>query len=501
MSYGRGSGQPLGDAERELVWQAALKMKRATGKLNWSELAKQTGFYRITIKAIVEGQQARPASATATEIAELGFALKEPTQPAVAVASDTQPSIRQSIIEHLKRQPATLAELSLATGRKKSEVLAELETMPSAAEDDAGKWRVREAEPVNVIHADRTKMRLESQVKDLDDKYKEALRQIEETETRFENLLAIKEPISPVKIEADPSNDKGEAVAIVQASDWHVEESVEPATVNWLNKYNLDIAKRRAENYFRNTLKLVRKERQDVTIDTLVLHLAGDTISNYLHPELEESNNLSPIEAIRFVKELFVGGLRLWRDDGGFKKIQVVTSYGNHGRLTHKPRFSTGHKNNLEWLAYHDLSTIFQDDPVIQFQVEDGYFNYLQVYDKLLRFHHGDAIKYGGGIGGLSIPLTKAVHRANQQRKADADFIGHFHQLMPYSRVNKFIVNGSLIGFNAYALRIGASPEEPLQSFHLVDAKRGFTISAPVITENEIGELVKPASTGWRQAA
>lgn len=501
MNNGRGSGQPLGDAERELVWQAALKMKRATGKLNWSELAKQTGFYRITIKAIVEGQQARPASATAAEIAELGFALKEPTQPAVAVANDTQPAIRQSITEQLKRQPATLAELALATGRKKSEVLAELETMPSVAEDDVGKWRVREAEPVNVIHADRTKMRLESQVKDLDDKYKEALRQIEETETRFENLLAIKEPIQAIKIEADESNTRGQAVAIVQASDWHVEESVEPSTVNGLNTYNLEIARRRAENYFRNTLKLIRKERQDVEIKTLIFHLGGDIITNYLHPELEESNNLSPVEAIRFAKELFVGGLRLWRDDGEFDRIQVVTSYGNHGRLTHKPRFSTGHKNNLEWMAYWDLATIFEGDSIISFQVADSYFNYLEAYGRVLRFHHGDAVKYGGGIGGLSIPLTKFIHRANQHQKADADFIGHFHQLMPYSRASRFIVNGSLIGFNAYALRIGASPEEPLQSFHLLDAKRGFTISAPVIVENEIASQVKAASVGWRQAA
>lgn len=92
LNNGRGSGKPLGEDQRELVWQAALKMKRATGKLNWSELAKQTGFYRITIKAIVEGQQARPASATVAEVAELGFALKEPTQPTVAIASDTQPA-------------------------------------------------------------------------------------------------------------------------------------------------------------------------------------------------------------------------------------------------------------------------------------------------------------------------------------------------------------------------------------------------------------------------
>ncbi len=132
---------------------------------------------------------------------------------------------------------------------------------------------------------------------------------------------------------------------------------------------------------------------------------------------------------------------------------------------------------------YHDLATIFDGDSVIEFQISDSYFNYLDVYGRTLRFHHGDAIKYGGGVGGLTIPLIKAIHRANQSRRADADFVGHFHQLMPFSRSHRFVVNGSLIGYNAYALRIGASPEEALQSFHLLDAQRGFTIAAPIVVE------------------
>lgn len=417
--------------------------------------------------------------------------------------SNTSPHLRNTITATLKRNAATLAELATVTGAKRSEILAEIETMAEVIEREDGSYFIEtRAEPIaNTLQADRIRAKLETRLKDTGSKYEEALRQIEETESRFQNLLAIKQPINPVKIEADLSNNKGEAVAIVQASDWHVEESVEPATINWLNKYDLDIARRRAENYFRNVLKLVRKERQDVAIDILVWHLGGDIITNYLHDELEESNNLSPVEAIRFAKELLVGGLRLWRDDGEFKRIQVVTSYGNHGRLTKKPRFSTGHKNNLEWMAYHDLAMTFAEDSIIAFQIEDGYFNYIDVYDKTLRFHHGDAIKYGGGIGGLSIPMIKSVHRANQQRKADADFVGHFHQLMPYTRGSRFVVNGSLIGFNAYALRIGASPEEPLQSFHLVDSKRGFTISAPIIVEHETGEWMRSSMTGWRAEA
>ncbi len=386
------------------------------------------------------------------------------------------------------KTPRTLDELATVLGCTRGAALDRVDELRGSGQlrEDGGRYWLESApEPTvaDVVATDRQRIRLEAQLKETERRYDETLRQLEESEARFDHLIAIRAPIEPVRIEADLSLPGGEATAIVQASDWHVEEVVEPSTVNGLNTYNLDVAKQRADRYFRNVLKLVRKERQDVAIKTLVWHLAGDLVSNYLHPELEESNALSPTEAIRFAKQLITAGLRLWRDDGEFDRIIVVTSYGNHGRTTHKPRYSTGHKNNLEWMMYHDLATIFDGDSVIQFQISDSYFNYLDVYGRTLRFHHGDAIKYGGGVGGLTIPLIKAIHRANQSRRADADFVGHFHQLMPFSRSHRFVVNGSLIGYNAYALRIGASPEEALQSFHLLDAQRGFTIAAPIVVE------------------
>ncbi len=36
------------------------------------------------------------------------------------------------------------------------------------------------------------------------------------------------------------------------------------------------------------------------------------------------------------------------------------------------------------------------------------------------------------------------------------------------------VTNGSLIGYNAYAQKIGASPEPPMQAFFLIDQERGL---------------------------
>ena len=47
-----------------------------------------------------------------------------------------------------------------------------------------------------------------------------------------------------------------------------------------------------------------------------------------------------------------------------------------------------------------------------------------------------------------------------------------------------FISNGSLIGYNAFAVKIGASYEPPRQAFCLIDSKRGKTGVFPIFVED-----------------
>jgi hypothetical protein len=55
--------------------------------------------------------------------------------------------------------------------------------------------------------------------------------------------------------------------------------------------------------------------------------------------------------------------------------------------------------------------------------------------------------------------------------------LGHFHQLFDGGR---FIVNGSLIGYDSFALSIKASYEKPKQVMFLMDRKRGRTFTCPI---------------------
>jgi hypothetical protein len=328
------------------------------------------------------------------------------------------------------------------------------------------------------LQGDRTIRKLQGQVRDLNNKYRHAVTELDRADQRLEVALNIKEGVPEIVIEPRHSEGESEATAIVLYSDWHLEERVDLEMLDGLNEYTPAIAEARAIAIFQNTLKLVQKEREAVRIDELVVWLGGDFITGFIHEELAQTNWLSPIEATRVGKRLLITGLKFLLAHGKFKRIRVICNPGNHGRTTAKMQIANSYKMSYEWMMYHDLKDVFAGDPRMDFHIPTSPFGYLRIYDKTVRTLHGEAIKYGGGIGGVAIPMIKHVQRLNKQRHADMTLVGHFHQSIRPAR--DIIVNGSLIGFSPYAQKIGCDPEQPQQMFMLCDKKRGFTVTCPI---------------------
>jgi len=274
---------------------------------------------------------------------------------------------------------------------------------------------------------------------------------------------------------------KAEAVACMIASDWHIEEPVDPESLNGYNEYNLEIAAQRSRNFFKNGLYLIKKEMMNAKIDTVLLGLLGDFISNYIHEELEEEALLSPPMAIEMAEDLICDGIDFLLSDGCFNKLVIPCTIGNHGRTTRKMRYSTGWQNSYEMLMYRHIQKLYDNDPRVEIKTTKGYHNIIEVYDHILRFHHGDAIKYSQGIGGITVPVNRAIGRWNDKEHATLDIFGHFHQLHFQSN---FVSNGSLIGYNQFAQRLGCSPEPPRQAFFLIDKDHGRTVCAPIFVED-----------------
>ena len=311
-----------------------------------------------------------------------------------------------------------------------------------------------------------------------DKKYHVVLSAVERLQAELEAVLEMKAGINSFEIPLKKSSGNTPVTAVVLASDWHIEEIVKSEKVNGLNEFNLSIAQKRIEEFFQHTLKLIEKEKQNAKIETLVLALLGDFISGNIHEELLENCSLRPIEAIIEVQNQIVSGIHFLLRNSKLNLV-IPCHVGNHTRITKKVHISTEQGNNLEYFMYHNLANYFRGNKRVTFLIADGYLSYVKVYDFMIRFHHGHAMKYGGGIGGLFIPTFKAISQWQKMKHADLDCFGHFHQ---FKDGGNFICNGSIIGYNSFALQIKADYETPRQTFFLIDSKRGCkTVTTPIL--------------------
>jgi hypothetical protein len=331
--------------------------------------------------------------------------------------------------------------------------------------------------PAAHVSIDREKHRSVAELSLLKKKYEETLRTIDRQEQELRALGAIGDGIDTFTIEPKQSSRTSEATPILVASDWHTEEVVKPVQVSGLNEFNADICAARVTKFFRSSLRLIDLLAQDVSISTVILALLGDFITNDLHEEAAETNQAHPIHAIINVQNQIASGIEFLLAHSSYSFV-VPCKVGNHSRTTKKVRFGTESGHSLEYLMYVHLAAYFRHEPRVQFQISEGYHHYINIYDQVIRFHHGHAIKYGGGIGGIFIPTFKAISQWNKGRQADLDVFGHFHQSKDGGN---FICNGSLVGYNAFALSIKADYEPPKQTLLLIDKKRKRTCTWPIL--------------------
>lgn len=327
---------------------------------------------------------------------------------------------------------------------------------------------------------DRAAAKQAAEIAALKARYKESIRTIDAQERTIDAIKALQADRDSVTITPRQGQGTSEGTLVALASDWHVEERV-GAEVGALNRYSLEIAEARASRFFQSLVRLTRLLQQDIQIEQMVVGLLGDYITGNIHGEENaERNALTPNEAIVFAQTLLIGGIDCLLTHTKLAFTFMCHS-GNHARTTQKTRFGAENGHSLEYLLFLFLANHYRGESRCTFVIPEGMHSYLEVYGTTIRFQHGHAIKYGGGVGGIYIPVHKAIANWNRGRHADLDCFGHFHQQVDGGN---FLCNGSLIGYNAFALSIKAPFEPPRQTLFLMDKKRGRTCNWPVFVED-----------------
>lgn len=283
-------------------------------------------------------------------------------------------------------------------------------------------------------------------------------------------------PLPPIK-RRERASGLREGTAVALASDWHVEERIKLGDTPARNLYNLKVASKRVDRFFDAFVALIEKERNAFLIRDAVLWFGGDLMSGHIHPENVETSAMTPIATMLWLYPQLITGVAHVLEHAQLESLSIVCSYGNHGRDTQKPRRATGAHHSYEWGMYQVLAQHFKGHKIVKVLADPSAHQYMSVYDFDLHFHHGDEVVYHGGVGGITIPINKAVAQWDRLRRCHYHNFGHFHQ---YIDTGNVCVNGSLIGYNAYAMSIKASPEPPQQAFYVIDSKRGKTAKSPL---------------------
>ena len=311
--------------------------------------------------------------------------------------------------------------------------------------------------------------------------YGQATRAMLAMEERFDALAGISVDFPVQKFKKSRRLKTGTVAAVAPATDWHVEEQVFEKAVNGKNKFDLTIAEARIKRFYSGIVEEIEHQNHRKKVSELWHPLLGDLITGHIHEELMETNTLSPVEACVFVQEMICSGIDFLLKETGLP-IFIPTCCGNHGRTTAKKRIKTSHKNSFEWLLYMTMARYYKNNSKVTWIIGEGYHNVCEINGRMVRFHHGDGLRYNGGIGGITIPVNKSIAQWQKVQSVDFDVFGHWHQYLYHYPT--WICCPCLIGYTEFAVEIKAEFQHPAQTFFIIDKGLGISMSTPIYLED-----------------
>jgi hypothetical protein len=307
-----------------------------------------------------------------------------------------------------------------------------------------------------------------------------ALTRLEVVQKALDTALEIRDIIEPPNIPGPEDPAAEEATPLLAISDIHCGMRVKSSAVNGLGEFNEDIFDERLDSVFCNAVKVVNAQRSsEQSIKQGIVWLGGDMIEGELHPDAIQNQSLTTTQQLVRCELALVRGFNYLLAHSDFERIIVPCNVGNHDRNTKKQQ-SNSTENSYAWMMYHNLRRHFKSESRLEWFIADSDCLYMNVYDKTIRFFHGDSVKYNGGAAGPLWNVMKHCKNLDQTIPADHTVHGHFHTLGFGSRATS---NGSLPSVAPYGHNQGYTYEPPQQAMRFLHSTRGFTGCFPIFAD------------------
>ena len=272
-------------------------------------------------------------------------------------------------------------------------------------------------------------------------------------EARYENLVNImKDCLSDVatsNIEFGKKHlhieNKKSKYAILMFSDWHYGALCDS---QW-NYYDTNVAKERAEQLVVKTQSYILS----LGITDLIVEINGDMCEGMINIGNRVASEESVVEQIINVSKLLSKCILSLKPY--VNSIKVVTTLGNHGRLTPNRKEQADERENFEMLIPEFLRLTLGDDiPIVTSQGLD--FVKYEFDDKIICLSHGHHDKATSAIDNM-IRVYKVV--------PDEIHLGHWHHMSDLNDSNiHVVVNGSIKGVDDFGLKATRCTTQPSQN-------------------------------------
>lgn len=272
-------------------------------------------------------------------------------------------------------------------------------------------------------------------------------------EARYENLVNImKDCLSNVatsNIEFGEKHlhieNKKSKYAILMLSDWHYGALCDS---QW-NYYDTNVAQLRAEQLVAKTQSYILS----LGITDLIVEINGDMCEGMINIGNRVASEESVVEQIINVSKLLSKCILSLKPY--VNSMKVVTTLGNHGRLTPNRKEQADERENFEMLIPEFLRLTLGDDiPIVTSQGLD--FVKYEFDDKIICLSHGHHDKATSAIDNM-IRVYKVV--------PDEIHLGHWHHMSDLNDSNiHVVVNGSIKGVDDFGLKATRCTTQPSQN-------------------------------------
>lgn len=321
--------------------------------------------------------------------------------------------------------------------------------------------------------------KLEQENASLRRQIKELIDQIGKGDDFRASIFGLSEPLEPVTFQRQGNASRSRETVVLVLSDLQWGERIGLATMDGLNSYDHDIARKRLERTFKTFVELCTTHWAGDPPERVIVILGGDMVSGEIHEELAKTNSLLSIPALKDCASSIISGIGFVHEHMPGIPVDVISVPGNHGRNTRKPE--------SKLYAEHSYDTLVADLVELHFGKTDWLRMWkpvsgdalIWIYGYRFLITHGDRIGSRGGAGFVGAAATiargfKKLVMDYAGRGIVLDFIicGHFHVAL---ELEEGICNGSLPGPSEYARDYRFKPKPCSQTFLAVHPKYGVT--------------------------